>query len=168
MAFRVEPIHPRGYDADAIERSILAEKRAKGEEAKRELAKTVRTWSGAKPAFYFEVRKEGKDYVLFVGPRPGGAGYEKWVRLEFGTRRHLISARRAPRLAFRWPGFLPKTTPRYLGSGPGRRAAGPIRRPLSVMHPGTRPRRWIETLAEKMSTSTTRQRMQNALVRAMK
>jgi hypothetical protein len=162
----VAPIRPRPLDVNAIRSGILREKEKKGQEGRRKLEATTRTWRGARPRFYSAVSLSNGD--LFIGARKGGEGYEKWVRLQWGTRRHPIRARRKPRLAFRWPGFLPKTTPRHLGAGPGRQATGPWRRPLAVMHPGTKPRRWLETLQEWLDTRTNRDRMQQALIRSMR
>lgn len=161
----VESIRPHLLDVQAIRVGILHEKEAKGREGRRKLEDTTRTWSGARPRFYSEVSANG---TLTIGARSGGEGYDKWLRLQWGTSRHLIRARRARCLAFRSPGFLPKTTPRFLGAGPGRLATGPWHYPPAVMHPGTKPRRWLEALQEWLNTRTTRDRMQLALVRSLR
>jgi hypothetical protein len=66
--------------------------------------------------------------------------------LNVGMRAHPIVAHNpSGRLWFMTGGFVPKTAPRLMQSGPGRQADSGLRSPRSVMHPGTQPRRWYDT-----------------------
>lgn len=68
--------------------------------------------------------------------------------LDFGTRPHIIRARRARFLFFARSGFRAKTTPRVLGSSAGARGTRDTFA-KQVRHPGTRPRLFTETIFEK-------------------
>ena len=66
-----------------------------------------------------------------------------WNMLNKGTRPHVIVAHNPTgRLWFYAGGFVSKTTPGSLYSGPGTRASYDFRTPQSVNHPGTVARDW--------------------------
>lgn len=154
VVFRVKPIKPALLDVDTIRLEILNENRNQGSLDVKELKKTTATWTGEKPRFGYKIHLGAKDASLESGPKDDGSmGFKKWVWLNAGVKARVITAKRAPRLAFRWPGFKPKTTPRFLGSGAGALATGPIRRPLSVNWPGIKARNWTAALYKKRKTA---------------
>lgn len=67
--------------------------------------------------------------------------------LDVGTRPHTIRPRTARRLAFRG-GFRAKTSPGVIGSNAGG-SYGAYVYANEVRHPGTKPRRWTDTIARK-------------------
>lgn len=85
--------------------------------------------------------KKGSNYIQWETTDP------PFIYLELGTRPHAIRARRAKALKFQ-AGYSAKTTPGVLGSGPGGPFGETLFRP-SVMHPGTKPRKWIDKIKER-------------------
>jgi hypothetical protein len=66
-----------------------------------------------------------------------------WNMLNVGTRPHQIVAHNpSGRLWFYAGGFVSKTYPNTMYSGPGKRASYDFRSPQSVQHPGTVARDW--------------------------
>jgi hypothetical protein len=70
-----------------------------------------------------------------------------YTMLNAGTKAHAIRPRRAKRLSFSGP-FRPKTLPKTIFSGPGY-IGGIVFYPMRVRHPGTKARKWDETIAKK-------------------
>ena len=85
----------------------------------------------------------------------------KWVDL--GTKAHVITARNAPYLVFRWPS-KPKTQPNVLASYMGARGDQWARK-KSVHHPGTKPRNFSRNI-QKQAQGPTVARLRAALKQA--
>jgi len=160
----LKAIKPKPLRVDAIRLELLNELRKEGREQQKELKKTVATWRN-KPNFESLVgleRKAGGSAIVVTGPTGNDAAVNHWVWTDQGTRPHTIQARRAPTLKFR-TGFVAKTRPRRFTSRRGRRF-GLWRSPVSVRHPGTKPREWTKLLAKKRKRPFD-QRMGNAMKR---
>lgn len=117
---------------------------AKG--VKADMGVTTRTWSAAnKPSF----KIERKNLLRVIAT---GSQIYQWV--DEGTRAHTITATRVnPKtgrimpLMFGVP-YRAKTTPGVIGSKSG--GAGPnVAAALSVQHPGTRARNFVEVIGKK-------------------
>jgi hypothetical protein len=70
-----------------------------------------------------------------------------WQMLDEGTRAHAIRPRSARRLAFK-TGFVPKTQPSVIGSGPGGSSGNTVFA-RGVQHPGTKARKWTDAISTK-------------------
>lgn len=77
--------------------------------------------------------------------------------VDSGTPRHPISAKNAPSLAFFKDGFRPKTRPGWIGSNKGSVANKNLRRPKTVMHPGTTAREFAKAIKKKWDEEWPRQ-----------
>ncbi len=144
MAFVFKSIVPPDMDIDQYRLEYLNELRKEGRKIKREYEKTTRTWKN-KPKFEVIVgltRKGGGEASVLVGTDDEIYGY-----VDEGTDAHVISAKRAPFLKFR-TGFTPKTTRGQIGSRRGGRSGGWVQK-KSVMHPGSKARRFTPTIAAR-------------------
>lgn len=116
---------------DAIRVELLAAVRQLSEKLKIPFAKTVATWDGEKPEFipdYHVTQGEGVVLNMTLG---GGKGADKWGWLNFGTRvRYAI-------LSSDWQS---KTTPGFLGSGPG--SGRVVKIDINNPQPGIEARDW--------------------------
>jgi len=115
-----------------------------------DLAKVTATWAH-KPQFV-EYKTEAESGNLHSSRIRIGTNDPIFRYVDAGTRPHTI-APRAPggRLAFRWGGpgsYAAKTFPGFIASVGGG-ASGPIVFRRSVRHPGTKPRRFTETILRK-------------------
>ena len=116
---------------------------------------TTSTWQ-TKPTFEINHEGTGRWSVSTDDPR------YKWI--SEGTPPHIITARNAPLLVFRWPS-TPKTKPRVIGSGPGATGANWARK-LSVHHPGIQAREFRRIISQR-SQAPTLARLREALKRAI-
>lgn len=146
--FQVKAIKPAKMNIPQVKQEILKELKAQGKLVEKEYQKTTRSWSGAKPKFESIVDVSGNPAVL-TGPTGSALAVNKFVWLDFGTRAHTITARRARRLRFRAGGFKAKTKPGVIGSSRGSPASGPVVYKRSVRHPGTTARRFSETIQKR-------------------
>lgn len=97
----------------------------------KEFEKTTKTWQGDKPTFVPDTRlRQGTGAGLSIGME-GGRGVDKWTFLNFGTRvRYAI-------LSSDWQS---KTTPGFLGSGPG--SGRVVKIDINNPQPGIEARDW--------------------------
>lgn len=108
-------------------------------EIKQDLERTVSTWR-TKVRFTVADNVDGSFSVYTANPI--------YRYVDGGTKPHKITARRAPSLAFYASGFRAKTVPNRLSARKGSAANANFRRPLTVNHPGTRPRNYSKIVAE--------------------
>lgn len=120
----------------------------------------------------FKGRKFIRPDRIWVNVFPAGAreSVKIYGFVTKGTRRHVIRARNAPRLAFLWGGkgsYKPKTAPKGKIGGPGKVVGGRMHYPLAVVHPGSEAREFEKVIAadEKRWYSRT---MENAWRRAIR
>lgn len=111
----------------------------------KEFEKRVSNWRG-KPGF--AARKVITTDYIALDVYPTGLYANRWIWTSRGTKRHEIAVRYAPLLVFRL-GYNAKTQPidQYnVGNG---KATGAQRTALRVMHPGTKARRFEESINKK-------------------
>jgi len=138
VVIQIKGIKPKKLQIEAIRSELEKALVAEGEDVKKLYEQTTRTWRH-KPDFEVLTDLGANDATVLVGTDD-----EIYQYVDKGTRAHRIIARRAPALRFQL-GFTPKTTPGVIGSGRGKRF-GAMVRPKSVMHPGTKPRNFSETI----------------------
>jgi hypothetical protein len=88
---------------------------------------------------------------------------ERYLFVDQGTRPHVIRPRKAKVLAFP-TSYTPKTRPGEIGSGHGSKG-GPTVYAQEVHHPGTKPRKFSEGIAER-SKDTVEGILQEAMQKA--
>lgn len=159
MVLETKIIKPQKMNVDAIRAEIEAALEKEGKEVKQRYEKTTATWKH-KPKFEILTDVSGDEAQVLVGTDDEIYGY-----VDQGTRPHVISARRAPTLAFQ-TGFQPKTKPRQIKSYRGKKF-GPRVFPRQVRHPGTKAREFSDRIAEMRRRPFTRLMIQ-ALQRGSK
>ncbi len=100
--------------------------------------KTTRTWKH-KPDFYARRTARG----VAINTNSVIYGY-----VDFGTRPHVIRARRAPFLVFRWP-YKAATKPRVIASYRAQYGDNWARK-KSVKHPGIKARNFTDEITKRM------------------
>lgn len=143
--FQFKRIEPKALNAEAIRRRLYSLVEAEGKVLEAKLRPTVKTWRH-RPSFRSDVSISGGNLTVLTGPAGDPFAVQLFEWTDQGTRRHTITARRAPRLRFQ-TGYTPKTSPGQFSSGQSR-TYGPWRSPVSVMHPGTTARGWTEELGK--------------------
>ena len=129
----------------------------------KEFKKRVTGWKG-KPVFASR-KVITADYIA-LDVFPQGPNADKWIWTSRGTKRHPITARRAPLLIFRL-GYNAKTQPiDQYGVGSGK-ATGEWRSKKTVMHPGTRARKFEESISKK-NEAWFKRRIENAFRRGIR
>jgi hypothetical protein len=153
LTVSTKAIKPKRLKPEAVRKEVIKALKAEGKFHQAKLKPTVRTWK-KKPRFESLFDLDGGDMIVITGPTGDSKAVQNWVWTDEGTRPHIIRARNAPALRFR-AGNIPKTAPRQFSSRVGGKV-GPWRRPLSVRHPGTKPRLWSETLSKQRRRPFTR------------
>ena len=155
------PILPKYlWDAKGVPRAVYQELLRQGKIVERMYKRTVSTWRN-KPSFKTKVSgkrmRYGMGYELTVSYDRRTKGGQHYFYTDWGTERHVIRARRAPRLRFRTK-FSPKTRVRVIGSRRGSRD-GAWTAPKAVMHPGTEARMFTEEIHDRRS-----EKIQDAII----
>lgn len=122
----------------AMARAITNALNAQALDIKTDFGVTVQTWEN-KPTFTIESPN--------TWTRTIGTDDENYARLNAGTGPHIIRPK-GKALVFNTP-FQSKTLPRSISSGPGSKGANQVFIRGPVHHPGTAPREWDTTIAEK-------------------
>lgn len=133
---RVRPIIPTLNipDLATIAREEL---RKEARTVERELGLPTRKWRHQVNFYQKDVR----------GAVEVGTDDAVYNMLDKGTRPHPIRAKKAKSLAFNTV-FRAKTKPDSLSSSSGK-SAPPVAFPVSVRHPGTKPRNWKRMVAKR-------------------
>jgi hypothetical protein len=114
-----------------------------------DLERSVATWEHDVD-FDVSIQRQGKTVTTSIGTDDEIFGY-----VDQGTKPHIITPKRPGYpLRFR-EGYKSKTIPGRIWSRPGG-AFGNIVRAMYVMHPGTQPRRILETIGKKHEKSLLR------------
>lgn len=164
MAIVVKAIHPKKFNTrlfrDEVDKAL--EKVRVG--MLYDFFLTVATW---KREVEFDSIVEWKNHV---GSVLVGTDDEIYRYVNEGTRRHTIRPKKeGGKLVFPWGGkgsYTPKTKPRRLMSGFGGQAGGIVAFPV-VQHPGTKARKFDETIQKKWQPKFARM-MEKALETARK
>ena len=162
---RFTPILPKYlWDAKGVPRAVYNELHRQGKIVERMYKRTVRTWRD-KPRFKTKVRgkrmRYGMGYELTINYDRRTKGGQHYYWTDWGTKRHVIRAKRAPRLRFRTRS-TPKTRVRVIGSGRGSRG-GTWAAPKAVMHPGTEARMFSAEINDRR-----RESIQNAIINGIR
>lgn len=161
-AVEIKSIKPQRFDDKAFAAVIAAAAQEAAADMQKDFEKTTETWE-------HEVKFEtiismDPDVEVLVGTDDEIYGY-----INEGTKPHAIFPKRARALRFQWGGkgsYRAKTKPKVIGSQPGG-ATGPVVHRPYVQHPGTKPRKFDETI-EKKWRSPFKRRMEKAMADAGK
>lgn len=148
---RIEAIKPKRDLLDP-QRYLKAIENAGNETAKAvevDFNVTTRTWSH-KPAFKITHTPNSGEWKIATDDKIYGYVSE-------GTKRHPITAKNVPFLAYFKTGFRPKSRPGFIGSNVGAQAKKDFRGPKTVMHPGTKARKFAEAIKAKWDAEWPRQ-----------
>jgi len=152
----VKAIPAKTLNIKAVRREVQKALDETGKVLQKEFAKTTEAWEGAKPNFAvttgaISTMGGGRAFVRCY-PAGDEEGVEKWVRLDEGTKPHVIRPRNKKYLRFPWRGYKqsydPGTVRYWLGSM-SHRKLGTITSFNEVNHPGNEPRDWSIVLGEK-------------------
>ena len=162
---RFTPILPKYlWDAKGVPRAVYQELLRQGKIVERMYKRTVRTWRN-KPSFKTKVRgkrmRYGMGYELTISYDRRTKGGQHYYWTDWGTPRHVIRAKRAPRLRFRTRS-TPKTRVRVIGSSRGS-TGGAWAAPKAVMHPGTEARMFSAEINDRR-----RDPIQNAIINGIR
>lgn len=132
---------PKRMNIRAIEKAILSELAAEGEDDVALFEATTKTWKHKKPSFRPKVGRRGNDAVVRTAPGGNSKGISKYRWLDQGTRvRWAIMSRN----------WRSKTRPGYLTSYKG---AGQViaagRRQVRRPRPGIKAREWSPTIFKR-------------------
>ena len=161
-AVQIKVIKPQRFKDEAFKRAMEAAAKEAAKAMEADFDKTVATWDN-KPDFEKIVSVDPNVEIL-VGTDDEIYGY-----VNDGTRPHPIFPVRAKALSFQWGGkgsYKAKTKPRVIGSTPGGPSGPRVSRPY-VQHPGTKARKFDETI-EKKWRAPFKRRMEKAMSDAAK
>jgi hypothetical protein len=97
-----------------------------------------------------------------------GEDWRTWFYVDKGTKPHMITAKNAPYLVIPYGKYIPKTKPiaKNLGT-PYYGKPTEYRKPYSVKHPGSKPRKFTETFVEEYHETALRE-LSDAVMEAIK
>lgn len=143
----IKSIKPKRLQPSAIRFEVLNALRREGTVHRKELKKTVRTWSPPRPKFESTISLAKGNLTVLTAPTGTRDAVKRWNWADEGTRSRSIHARKAPYMIFQ-VGYQARTRPKHFGSGSSRRH-GKWVRVKSVRAHRIRPRRWTETLSKR-------------------
>lgn len=155
MNVRLVAIVPTEFiNLPAVRRELQIALQKSADEVQDDFHLTISTWNRR-----VKFDKDVSETEAVIGTDDKIYGY-----VTEGTRPHIIVPRRKKVLAFQI-GYKAKTTPRFIGSGPGG-ASGPDVFAGRVHHPGTAAREFEQAIGEKQEPDFER-RVQEAVDRAI-
>ena len=140
-----------------MQQAIVDDQLKMAKEIKRDFEKTTKTWSDPpkmRVAVKYPIRlfEDNARLEISVGPDPLDKASDIYHFVDAGTRPHIIRPKRpGGSLIFQWGGpgsYKAKTSPRVIGSTAGG-PTGPIVAFAHVHHPGTKARKFSETIARR-------------------
>lgn len=146
-ALVIKQIKPSRLKVDAMRLQLLNDMRKVATKIKADFEKTVATWK-TKVKFEVQISLSGGIQVEVFTTN------EIYGYVDKGTEEHIVEAKNAPFLVFKWGGpgsYSAKTTPRVIGSKDSSQS-GTKRGFAWVLHPGNAPREFskeIQKLWEK-------------------
>lgn len=143
----VKPIYAKPIDKDGVRLELLNALRKEGTATKREMEKTVTTWTNPPNFETSNISLEGGNARVEVSPSGDAEAVQHWIWVDEGTRAHIIRPRGPWRLRFQ-SGYRAKTKIRQIASYVGG-ATGPVVYAKQVKHPGTRARKFRSEIARK-------------------
>lgn len=152
MKVRLQPIKPK-VQAINVDRARQLIKRATDDsayEVLQDFEATVETWD---TPVTFTVKSDGPNREI-------GTKSKIYEYVDLGTKPHIIEPKKKTVLKFGL-NSLPKTTPGNIASGPGRPGSPFIFR-KRVRHPGTKARKFSETIRRRRQALLAR-KIQDAL-----
>lgn len=134
-ALVIRPISPTTLQVQAMRLAFLNAMRKVATQIKADFEKTTATWK-TKVKFEIQISLAGGIQVEVFTTN------EIYGYVDEGTEAHIIEAKNAPFLVFKWGGpgsYSPKTKPGVIGST-GSSQSGTKRAFAAVIHPGNAPR----------------------------
>lgn len=145
--FRLQVITvPGKYNGKALLNDFRRIVKNNQEQVRRDLKKTVSTWT-KKPKFFVRSVRDPNNLEIIAGTEN-----ELYQMLDRGTEPHEIKASTNKFLRFNPNAYTPKSTPKFIGSNTGGFAGTGETFAKKVMHPGTEPRLWVFTISEKVKS----------------
>lgn len=157
MALVWKAIKPQRLKDKSFRMTIYNKARAVGNAMKKDFEATTASWNH-KPKFTVDVSTKGQGPAVLVG-----TGDEIYGYVNDGTKPHDIYPKKAKMLRFQ-SGYTAKTSPGVIGSGGGGASGATLFRPY-VRHPGTKARKFDETIARKWQ-SLFKNKMEEAMAEA--
>jgi hypothetical protein len=145
--FLIKTIKPKRLQIKEIRFEILNALRKEASFHRKELKKTVRSWSPPRPSFESAISTAGGHLAVLTSPRGTRMAVKKWNWADRGTRYRSIHARRSPYMTFQ-VGYQPRTRPRHFSSRRSRNFGRWVRVKTVRSH-RIRPRRWTEELNKR-------------------
>lgn len=138
MTFRFEVPKQARLNPDAFKPELLAALRKTGKALDKRLGETTATWEGEKPKFETRIHLSAKEASLQPAMLGSDKAKWKWRWLDEGTRvRYAIMSRN----------WKSKTTPGFVGSGPG--AGEMVHVDVDNPQPGIKARRWSKLVLKE-------------------
>lgn len=159
VALRMKPIIPKDINKKALFNELEKEMKATHKEVGKDFDSTVATFHN-KPKFTQEFESNDRRIRFFTG-----TDNEIYVMLSKGTRPHRIMPKKGKALRFRGS-YRAKTSPGVIGSKAGGASGGEVFS-KGVNHPGTKARKFPETIGKKWERPFNR-RITGAIDRARK
>lgn len=135
---KFKQIKPKPLKVDAIRLELLNGLRKFNSLAVKDFNETTRTWNGDKPRWETSISLAGGAITAVIAPKGSALALNKWNWLDKGT---------AVRYATMTPNFIPKTSPRTLGTTAG--AGGLAFVSTRVPHEGIEARGWSAIIMVK-------------------
>lgn len=151
-------INPKTFPAE-----LQKELKDLGKQAEQEMAKPTRRWA-APPSFQSDFAGGTSRIVMTV--HPVGAQAEKYERIDFGTRPHVIRPRTGKRFLRFQPKYLASTIPNRLWSRLAKRSGAFVY--VHIVHnPGIRARNFSKQVYKNINPEF-RRRMRNLIRRELR
>lgn len=129
---RLPKLNPEAFNVE-----LLAAARKAAASLDKALETTTASWEGDKPEFESHISLTKTQVSILPGMTGSELGINKWLWLNFGTKvRYAV-------LSHDWSS---KTTPGYVGSGPG--TGRVVKIDVNNPQPGIEAREWSKTLAK--------------------
>lgn len=147
MPGEVKAIIPKEFNSEAVLRVLRGEMEKFAPHLVKEFEKTTAGWRGEKPKFtpvMKETSGEIRIQIRLAGPKKGR---EKWNWINYGTKPHRITPRRAKALRFQ-TGYSAGSKPGTTFTSRASKSGGWVSS-QGVNHPGTEARGWKEIIVRE-------------------
>lgn len=156
MAIIFKPILPKKINDKAMLEVLASEVSKYSPYIKQDFEKTVAGWKMQKPTFAIKFRRSPSVMSLSVAITGNKKSQEVWGYLNYGTKPHRITPKRAKRLRFPSGTYQRGSSPGRLNTYPASKATGPDVYAKAVNHPGFPARDWLKVIKQTHEKPFTR------------